>query len=158
MLKWLGILLGALRSAVRCRQDLALENLTLRQELAVLKRTRPRPRLTGADDSSGSSHQGCGPAGDMCCMWSSPIQSFVGTAKAFGTTGVGRGAGAVAHRLPRDHPAHSPYVPGESALGSAADFFTVPTATFKVLFVLIVLSHCRRRILHFNATEHPGAA
>jgi putative transposase len=40
----------------------------------------------------------------------------------------------------------------------ALDFFTVPTATFKVLFVLIVLSHDRRRILHFNATGHPTAA
>ncbi|MDZ7840484.1 MAG: hypothetical protein U5R46_06635 [Gammaproteobacteria bacterium] len=37
------------------------------------------------------------------------------------------------------------------------DFFTVPTATFKVLFVLVILSHNRRRILHFNATEHPTA-
>jgi cellulose biosynthesis protein BcsQ len=35
----------------------------------------------------------------------------------------------------------------------ALDFFTVPTATFKVLFVLVVLSHDRRRILQFNATE-----
>jgi len=35
------------------------------------------------------------------------------------------------------------------------DFFTVPTIGFKVLFVLIVLAHARRRILHFNATEHP---
>ncbi len=40
----------------------------------------------------------------------------------------------------------------------ALDFFTVPTATFRVLFVLIVLSHDRRRILHFNVTEHPTAA
>lgn len=39
----------------------------------------------------------------------------------------------------------------------ALDFFTVPTATFKVLFVLIVLSHDRRRILHFNVTGHPTA-
>jgi putative transposase len=39
----------------------------------------------------------------------------------------------------------------------ALDFFTVPTATFKVLFVLIVLSHDRRHIRHFNATEHPTA-
>jgi transposase InsO family protein len=39
----------------------------------------------------------------------------------------------------------------------ALDFFTVPTATFKVLFVLVILSHERRRILHFNATEHPTA-
>jgi transposase InsO family protein len=40
----------------------------------------------------------------------------------------------------------------------ALDFFTVPTATFRVLFVLVILSHSRRRILHFNATEHPTAA
>jgi transposase InsO family protein len=39
----------------------------------------------------------------------------------------------------------------------ALDFFTVPTATFKVLFVLIVLRHDRRRILHCNVTEHPTA-
>jgi len=40
----------------------------------------------------------------------------------------------------------------------AIDFFAVPTATFRVLFVLVILSHDRRRILHFNATEHPTAA
>jgi hypothetical protein len=39
----------------------------------------------------------------------------------------------------------------------ALDFFTVPTATFRVLFVLIILSHDRRRILHFNVTGHPTA-
>lgn len=40
----------------------------------------------------------------------------------------------------------------------ALDFFTVPSATFKVLFVLVILRHDRRRILHFNVTEHPTAA
>ena len=39
----------------------------------------------------------------------------------------------------------------------ATDFFTVPSATFRVLFVFVVLSHERRRILHFNVTEHPTA-
>ena len=38
------------------------------------------------------------------------------------------------------------------------DFFTVPTARLRVLFVLIVLSHQRRRVIHFNITEHPTAA
>jgi putative transposase len=38
------------------------------------------------------------------------------------------------------------------------DFFTVPTAGWRVLFVLIVLAHYRRRVLHFNVTEHPTAA
>src|SRR5205807_3451873 len=37
------------------------------------------------------------------------------------------------------------------------DFFTVPTAKLRVLFVLIVLSHKRRRVVHFNVTEHPKA-
>jgi len=38
MVKWLGILLGAFRSAVKSRRDLALENLALRQPLAVVLR------------------------------------------------------------------------------------------------------------------------
>jgi putative transposase len=38
---------------------------------------------------------------------------------------------------------------------AAMDFFTVPTATFRVLDCFFVISHGRRRILHFNATEHP---
>ena len=37
------------------------------------------------------------------------------------------------------------------------DFFTVPTANLRVLFVLVVLAHHRRRVLHFNVTEHPTA-
>jgi putative transposase len=39
----------------------------------------------------------------------------------------------------------------------ALDFYTVPTATFRVLFVLVVLSHSRRRLVHFNVTPHPTA-
>lgn len=37
------------------------------------------------------------------------------------------------------------------------DFFTVPTAGLRVLFVLVVLAHHRRRVVHFNITEHPTA-
>jgi len=37
------------------------------------------------------------------------------------------------------------------------DFFTVSTATFRVLFVLIVLAHDRHKIVHFNVTEDPTA-
>jgi putative transposase len=40
----------------------------------------------------------------------------------------------------------------------AVDFFTLPTARLRVLFVLVVLAHHRRRVLHFNVTEHPTAA
>jgi hypothetical protein len=37
------------------------------------------------------------------------------------------------------------------------DFFTLPTATFRVLFVFVVLRQDRRRLVHFNVTEHPSA-
>ena len=39
----------------------------------------------------------------------------------------------------------------------ALDFFVVPTVTHKVLFVLLILAHKRRRVVHFNLTEHPTA-
>src|SRR5262249_4311284 len=39
----------------------------------------------------------------------------------------------------------------------ACDFFLVPTATFRVLFIFIMLAHERRRLMHFNITEHPTA-
>ncbi len=39
----------------------------------------------------------------------------------------------------------------------ALDFFVVPTVTYKVLFVLLILAHERRRVVHFNITEHPTA-
>jgi putative transposase len=38
------------------------------------------------------------------------------------------------------------------------NFFTVSMLTGRVLFVLVLLSHQRRRIVHVNITEHPTAA
>ena len=40
----------------------------------------------------------------------------------------------------------------------AADFFVVPTATYRLLFVLVLLAHDRRRIRHVAVTAHPTAA
>ena len=37
----------------------------------------------------------------------------------------------------------------------SADFFTVPTATFRILYVFLVLSNERRQIVHFNTTDSP---
>jgi putative transposase len=39
----------------------------------------------------------------------------------------------------------------------ACDFFTVPTATFRILFVYFLISHDRRKVLHFNVTDSPSA-
>jgi len=40
----------------------------------------------------------------------------------------------------------------------AADLFVVPTVTFRLLFVLVILGHERRRIVHVAVTDHPTAA
>jgi transposase InsO family protein len=40
----------------------------------------------------------------------------------------------------------------------SVDFFTVPTVTFKVLFVFVVLAHHRRRVVHCHVTDAPTAA
>ena len=45
---------------------------------------------------------------------------------------------------------HSPHI-------WATDLFTVQTVTFGTLYVLVVISHDRRRILHGNVTCHPNA-
>ena len=39
----------------------------------------------------------------------------------------------------------------------AVDFFTVPTATFRILFVFLVMRHDRRFVIHFNVTANPTA-
>ncbi len=37
------------------------------------------------------------------------------------------------------------------------DFFTVPTATFRVLYVFLILLNDRREVVHFNVTDSPSA-
>jgi putative transposase len=61
-------------------------------------------------------------------------------------------------RRPPPSPTWRPFLANHTAQLASVDFFTVPTATFRVLFVFLVLSHDRRRIVHFNVTTHPTAA
>ena len=40
---------------------------------------------------------------------------------------------------------------------ASIDFFVVPTITFRLLYVFVILSHDRRKIVHFNITSSPTA-
>ena len=40
---------------------------------------------------------------------------------------------------------------------AAIDMFVVVTAAFRLLYVSVILSHARRKILHLNVTQHPTA-
>ena len=51
-----------------------------------------------------------------------------------------------------------PFVRNHAAAILACDFCVVVTATFRLLYVLIVIEHQTRRIVHCNVTTHPTAA
>jgi putative transposase len=205
MVRWLGILLGTLRSAVRTRRELALENLALRQQLAVWKARQPRPRLTEVDrifwivlsrlwKNWRSSLQVVQP--ETVVRWHRRGFRLYWAWKSrrrWGRPAIGRELRDLIRQMSRANPLWgAPRIHGELLkLGLtvaqatvskymvrprrppsqawrtflknhapdliALDFFTVPTATFRVLFVLVVLTHSRRRLVHFNVTEHPTA-
>ena len=95
---------------------------------------------------------------------------------------VGRGADrkrAAAEARSSGFAANSPEVPAEVSAGDgrprgdqrwatflknhargiiACDFCVAVTATFRILYVLVVMEHASRRLIHLNATAHPTAA
>jgi transposase InsO family protein len=185
---------------------LAIENLALRQQLAVYKRTAPRPRLRTTDRLLWVG---------LAKVWTGWRQALVIVSPAtvlrwqrrrfreHWTRLSGRPTGgrlpvnaeikALVTRMATANPLWgAPRIHGELAkLGIdvaertvsrllpkrrsppsqtwrtfltnhvhdlvSLDFFTVPTVRLRVLFVLVVLAHHRRRVVHFNVTEHPTA-
>ena len=55
-------------------------------------------------------------------------------------------------------PTWKAFLTNETKTMASIDFFTVPTATFRVLYVFVILLHERRRVVHFNVTENPSGA
>jgi transposase InsO family protein len=63
-------------------------------------------------------------------------------------------------RPPRARPgtqAWSTFVRNHARAVLASDFLVVVTATFRIIYVFVVLEVGTRRILHWNVTEHPTA-
>ncbi len=62
------------------------------------------------------------------------------------------------HRTsPRPSPTWRVFLTAHARDIVAVDFFLVPTLTFRLLFVFVVLRHDRREILNINVTDHPAA-
>ena len=199
-------LLCSLLSAFKTRRSLALENLALRQQLAVQKRSVKRPRLSNVDRGfwvllrrfwtdwarvliivkpetvvrwhrSGfkrywtwkSRRRRPGRPGvapelrelirDMCRanpLWGAPRVHGELAKLGISISQAALSKYKIRHRRPPSQTWRSVLDNHVKDLVSV-DFFTLPTATFRILFVFIVLRHDRRRILHFNVTEHPTA-
>jgi putative transposase len=199
--------LAAARSALRTRGALALENLALRQQLAVLQRRRPRPPLDWTDRlfwvalsrawsrwrdvliivKPATVVRWHRSAYRRVWMWRSrrapgrpPVDhrthdlvrqlaqanALWGAPRIHGELlklGVGISERAVSRlmpRVPRKPPSQTwrTFLTNHVGTLASIDFFTVPTATFRVLYVFVVLAHDRRRVLHFNVTQNPTAA
>jgi len=63
----------------------------------------------------------------------------------------------VKHRPPERAQSRRTFLANHMGTTIACNFFTVPTVTFRNLFVFVVLNHGSRRILHVGVTEHPTA-
>jgi putative transposase len=199
-------LLLLIPTALRLRSELAIENLALRQQLAVLKRRHRRPRLRKSDRffwlllsrswerwketlvivkpetvlrwhrrrfasywTRLSGHNSPGPPG-MDREIRELIRKMAKSNPLWGAPrvhgellklGIDISERTVSRWMPRRTKPPSQnwraFLDNHVEDLVSIDFFTVPTATFRVLFVLIVLAHDRRRIVHFNVTDHPTA-
>ena len=201
---------GLLARCFRSRRRLLLENLALRQQLAVLKRRQARPTLLPFDKLFWVL---------ACRFWSDWKESLLVVTpetvvrwhragfrlywsliskvrKQVGRKRLSREVRKWIFRMVAENPTWgAPRIHGELLmLGfdvsertisrwmkraprdprpakrwraflenhreaiAAMDFFTVPTITFDVLYCFFVISHDRRRILHFNITKHPTSS
>ena len=187
-------------------REVALENLALRQQLAVMKRQCPRPRLQIADRlfwiwlsriwphwrkalllvrpetvigwhrrgfrlfwtwisrRKRSGRPGVIPEIRDPIRRMAEANPFWGAPRIHGELlklGIEVSERTVSRLLPRRR--KPPSQTWRAFLNNhvqdlvSIDFFTVPTATFRVLYVWVVLAHHRRRVVHFNVTEHPTA-
>ena len=207
MFRLVRLCFGTLVRLLRARRGLLLENLALRQQLAVLKRRRPRPGLSPFDKLfwvaasrfwSGWKQALIVVTPETVIRWHGAgfrlywrLTSRVRT--QVGRTQTPREVRELIFRMVAENPTWgAPRIHGEllmlgfdlsertisrwmkraprdpelakrwlaflrnhrEAIG-AMDFFTVPTITFVLLYCFFVISHDRRRILHFNVTKHP---
>jgi putative transposase len=61
-------------------------------------------------------------------------------------------------RQPRGHKRWSTFVANHAKVIVACDFLTVVTATFKCLYVFVIIELGTRKLLHIHVTDHPRAA
>ena len=196
-----------IRALFLSRADLLVENLALRQQVAALKRKRPRPVLDDVDRAFWVALRASWPGWasrliivdpDTVARWNRE-RFRRHWAKISRRRGPGRarvereirelvrlmvrdGSGAprihaellklgievsestVSRYLPR-RPVEPDklkrwiaFLRNHKDAIAAMDFFTVPTASLRLLYVLFVIEHGRRHVVHFNVTFHPTSA
>jgi putative transposase len=205
MLALISTLLRVLVSGLQPHSQLLLENMALRHQLMVLRRSAPKPRLKKADRFVWMLLQGCWSGWQRALlifqprtvigwhrlgfrlfwrwksrvragrpsldreliilirrMWSSnPTWGSKRIQAELAKLGIAVSDSTIRKYRPRRRRADQSwksFLTNHAKEFIAVDFFTVPTATFRVLYVFLVLAHERRRVLHFGVTEAPSSA
>lgn len=207
MIRLLRLVFGVLISALHSRRELFLENLVLRQQLAVVKRRRGRLKPLALDKLfwvairrfwSGWKRSLLIVRPETVIAWHRAgfklyWRAISKARRVVGRRAISQEVRGLIFRMVAENPTWgAPRIHGElQMLGfdisertvsrwvqraprnpdkvnqwkaflknhreaiAAMDFFTVHTATFKLLYCFFILSHDRRRILHFNVTRNP---
>lgn len=208
MICWLILLLPLVLTGLKSRRNLLLENLALRHQLLVLRRSSNRPRLTPIDRALWAWLSQVWDGWKICLSLVQPstvirwhragfrlFWRWKSRPRKTGRKTIAPAIIALIREMNRANPlwgaprihgellklgisvaqrtvanymaprAHRPPAQNWKAflrnhLESmvSVDFLTVPTINFKVLYVFLVLSHHRRRVLHFHVVENPSAA
>jgi putative transposase len=207
MSRFLGLCFGTFLRLFRSHPSLLLENLALRQQLVVLKRHHPRPKLYLFDKLFWLLIRRCWSGWKQALLVVTPEtvvrwhragfrwywRMISKTRKPIGGRQTPKEVRDLIFQMVTENPSWgAPRIHGELLmLGfdvsertisrwmkrvstnpdpgkrwlaflrnhkeaiAAMDFFTVPTVTFSVLHYFFIISHDRRRILHFNVTKYP---
>ncbi len=206
----MGLLLDLVRAvteAFQSRENLLLENLALRQQLAMYKDKLPQPKPGPLDKAFWVALSRCWSKWKSALLVVKPetvvkwhrqgfklfwrwltwwrarpdvrrvpmdvreaIRKMAGENPRWGAPrihgelmklGIDVSERTVARYMPRRKPDDDARGRWRSFLSNhreaiaAMDFFTIPTATFRVLYGFVIIDHARRKILHFGVTEHP---
>ncbi len=204
MLALISAMLRVLPSTLRSRSELVLENMALRHQLTILKRSISKPRLKNADRWFWILLQRCWPGWARVLlivqpqtvigwhrwgfrlfwrwksrsrggrpvlnpelvslgrqMWSSnPTWGSKRIQAELAKLGIAISDSSIRKYRPRRHRTNqtwTTFLRNHLQEFIAVDFFTVPTASFRILYVFLVLTHARRKVLHFRVTEAPSA-
>jgi hypothetical protein len=132
---------GVIGRTLRARNDLLIESLAPRQQLAVYARRQIKPQLRNEDR----------------IFWSVVVR-IVGELRALGFTASARTVHGYRREL-RCPPSQSQrtFLDNRTKDIWTVDLFTLQTVTLRTLYAIVFIGRDRRRIMHVNVTRHPTA-
>ena len=165
LVRLLVALLHSLLALFRSREEQAIVEMALRQQLSIYTQQQRRPRLSPLDRAFWVTLSRFWP------RWKDHL-FVVRTENRWRARkiqaelmklGIRVGLATVSRYVPKPKPDPSQqqrwmtFLRNHKDVIAAMDFFVVPTVRFRLLYVWFAIDHGRRRALHYNVTANPSA-